>query len=95
LIPLSVIPISSFYCFIKTIFFFFFFSAGGLVTAVAPVVIDCEGLWVGWTGLDDFNEKIETIPESDPGDKAPTAGLLSRQVKNIKVIGKGMHQWMS
>ena len=47
----------------------FFFSAGGLVTAVAPVVIDCEGLWVGWTGLDDFNEKIEKIPESDPGDK--------------------------
>ena len=30
-------------------------SAGGLVTAVAPVVIDCDGLWVGWTGLDDFN----------------------------------------
>lgn len=39
------------------------------MTAVAPVVIDCEGLWVGWTGLDDFNEKLERIPESDPGDK--------------------------
>jgi hypothetical protein len=25
------------------------------VTAVAPVVIDCDGLWVGWTGLDNFN----------------------------------------
>jgi hypothetical protein len=39
---------------------------------VAPVVIDCEGLWVGWTGLDDFNEKIERIPESDPDDKGRT-----------------------
>ena len=25
------------------------------MTAVAPVVIDCDGLWVGWTGLDNFN----------------------------------------
>lgn len=57
------------------------FSAGGLVTAVAPVVIDCEGLWVGWTGLSDFNEKLEKIPESDPNDMTPTAGLKSSQVK--------------
>ena len=35
--------------------FLLFYSAGGLVTAVAPVVIDCDGLWVGWTGLDNFN----------------------------------------
>ena len=27
-------------------------SAGGLVTAVAPVVVECDGLWVGWTGLE-------------------------------------------
>ena len=27
-------------------------SAGGLVTAVAPVVVECNGLWVGWTGLE-------------------------------------------
>ena len=49
------------------------------MTAVAPVVIDCKGLWVGWTGLDDFDETIDIIPESDPTDKAPTAGLLSNQ----------------
>ena len=30
-------------------------SAGGLVTAVAPVVIKYNGAWVGWTGLDDFD----------------------------------------
>ena len=71
--------------FVKSISWFFvkhfinFFSAGGLVTAVAPVVIDCDGLWVGWTGLHDFNPAIEKIPESDADDRAPTAGLLSRQ----------------
>ena len=57
------------------------YSAGGLVTAVAPVVIDCKGLWVGWTGLDDFDETLDVIPESDPTDKAPTAGLLSNQAR--------------
>ena len=60
--------------------YFALYSAGGLVTAVAPVVIDCKGQWIGWTGLDDFNEVVDTIPESDPEDKAPTAGLLSKQV---------------
>ena len=66
--------------FICNISHFALYSAGGLVTAVAPVVIDCKGQWIGWTGLDDFNEVVDTIPESDPDDKAPTAGLLSKQV---------------
>ncbi|KAL0831094.1 hypothetical protein ABMA28_001967 [Loxostege sticticalis] len=58
-------------------------SAGGLVTAVAPVVIRCGGLWVGWPGihLEDPNEKI---PESDPKDKTPTAGLLSKKIVPIR-----------
>lgn len=63
-------------------------SAGGLVTAVAPVVIDCDGIWVGWTGLHDFNEKVEKIPESEPDDMAPTAGLLSRQAVAVDVDEK-------
>ena len=50
------------------------------MTAVAPVVIACKGLWVGWTGLHDFNETVDVIPESDPENKSPTAGLLSKQV---------------
>lgn len=57
----------------------FAYSAGGLVTAVAPVVIDCKGLWIGWSGLHDLR-KDEKIPEANPSDKAPTAGLLSDQV---------------
>jgi hypothetical protein len=54
-------------------------SAGGLVTAVAPVLIQAKGIWVGWPGLlDDINEPI---PESDPSDKTLTAGLLSEKVR--------------
>lgn len=52
---------------------------------MAPVVIDCNGIWVGWTGLDDFNEAIDHIPESLPDDKAPTAGLKSRQAIPVSV----------
>ena len=60
-------------------------SAGGLVTAVAPVVIDCKGLWIGWSGLLDLG-KDEKIPEADPEDHAPTSGLLSEQVSQQIVI---------
>jgi len=59
-------------------------SAGGLVTAVAPVVVDCGGLWIGWSGLH-TEEPLESIPESDPDDKAPTAGLLSKQVIAVHI----------
>jgi len=56
-----------------------FHSAGGLVTAVAPVVISGNGIWVGWPGMHMENPD-EPIPESDPNDRTPTAGLLSRKV---------------
>jgi hypothetical protein len=49
------------------------------VTAVAPVVIECKGTWVGWPGIYDMAPN-EAIPESDIGDQAPTAGLTSSQV---------------
>lgn len=55
------------------------FSAGGLVTAVAPVVISGNGVWVGWPGMHMENPN-EPIPESDPNDRTPTAGLLSSKV---------------
>lgn len=59
----------------------FIYSAGGLVTAVAPVVIECKGLWIGWSGIHDLTLE-DKIPEADPDDKAPTAGLLSEQVSD-------------
>ena len=37
------------------------------MTAVAPVVIECDGLWVGWTGLEDYNPETDLIPESSEG----------------------------
>jgi hypothetical protein len=44
-------------------------------------VIQAKGIWVGWPGLlDDVNEPI---PESDPGDKTLTAGLLSENVRHL------------
>ncbi|KAK8736897.1 hypothetical protein OTU49_004707 [Cherax quadricarinatus] len=54
-------------------------SAGGLVTAVAPVVVETQGLWVGWSGLHLEDSNVE-IPEADPNDQTPTAGLKSSQV---------------
>ena len=57
------------------------FSAGGLVTAVAPVVVETGGLWVGWPGVND--DAILEIPESNPDDKSPTAGLKSEQVRSL------------
>jgi trehalose-6-phosphate synthase len=62
-----------------------FFSAGGLVTAVAPVVINGNGVWVGWPGVHMDNPN-EPIPESDPNDRTPTAGLLSRKVRKKIVL---------
>lgn len=50
------------------------------MTAVAPVVISGNGVWVGWPGMHMENPN-EAIPESDPNDRTPTAGLLSRKVR--------------
>lgn len=68
-------------------FNFYFYSAGGLVTAVAPVVIKGNGLWVGWPGIHS-KEPLGEIPESDPSDQTPTAGLRSDQVKKIVNLNK-------
>ncbi|CAG0898880.1 unnamed protein product, partial [Darwinula stevensoni] len=54
--------------------------AGGLVTAVAPVVIQCGGLWVGWPGIH-LDDPSQPVPESAPEDKGPSAGLRSDQVR--------------
>ena len=45
-------------------------SIGGLVTALAPLLREREGIWIGWTGtLDDIDElvtaKIQPIPGID------------------------------
>ncbi len=52
------------------------------MTAVAPVVVQCGGMWVGWPGVfpEDHGKVDVVIPEADPTDKTPTAGLKSSQV---------------
>lgn len=45
---------------------------------MAPVVVQGNGLWIGWPGV--HLEKGEKIPESDPNDTTPTAGLRSDKV---------------
>ncbi|XP_036222816.1 uncharacterized protein Tps1 [Bactrocera oleae] len=59
-------------------------SAGGLVTAVCPVVIKGKGLWVGWPGIH-LEDSNEPIPESNPTDQTPTAGLKSDQVVSVNI----------
>ncbi|XP_017769006.1 PREDICTED: alpha,alpha-trehalose-phosphate synthase [UDP-forming] isoform X2 [Nicrophorus vespilloides] len=59
-------------------------SAGGLVTAVAPVVVNCKGLWVGWPGIH-LEDPNQPIPESDPNDITPTAGLKSDKVVSVRI----------
>lgn len=45
---------------------------------MAPVVVQGNGLWIGWPGV--HLEEGEKIPESDPNDTTPTAGLRSDKV---------------
>jgi trehalose 6-phosphate synthase/phosphatase len=81
---------------INTNFYFFIihfcFSAGGLVTAVAPVVIKGNGLWIGWTGV--HLKKGEKIPESDPIDITPTAGLRSDKVSYLLNFIKKIYSYI-
>lgn len=57
------------------------------MTAVCPSVIECKGTWIGWPGIQ-LKSELEPIPESNPDDKSPTAGLLSDQVEPVQVEPK-------
>ena len=38
-------------------------SSGGLVTALRPLLNDCAGTWIGWTGTD-ASQEIEHVLRS-------------------------------
>lgn len=59
-------------------------SAGGLVTAVAPVVVEQKGIWIGWPGMH-FEDVEEPIPGPDLSNTGPTAGLATDQVSSQTV----------
>lgn len=50
-------------------------------------MIKGNGLWVGWAGLHS-TEPLGDIPESDPSDQTPTAGLRSDQVNLFSSMRK-------
>jgi len=68
-------------------------AAGGLVTAVAPVVIQTSGLWVGWAGSQLAEDC--SIPESEPSDSSPFRGGLESQgqdhLRRGRQHGRGRH----
>ena len=41
-------------------------SHGGLVTALRPLIKECAGVWIGWTGTD-ASPEIERVLEDIPG----------------------------
>ena len=43
-----------------------------------------SGLWVGWPGI--RMKETDVIPESDPSDTCPTAGLKSSQVSCVNLV---------
>lgn len=55
------------------------------MTAVAPVVVETNGLWVGWSGQH-LEDGEHDIPEANPNDRSPTAGLKSQQVIHSVII---------
>lgn len=50
------------------------------MTAVAPAVVECKGIWLGWSGLHDL-QPDEKIPGPMEGDQSPGAALTSDQVQ--------------
>ena len=43
----------------------------------------CLGLWIGWPG--NSLKENDKIPESDPDDSSPTAGLKSNQILPVNL----------
>ena len=48
------------------------------MTAVAPVMKSGNGIWIGWPGSE--YDPSQPLPESNPDDKSPISGLLSKKV---------------
>ena len=42
-----------------------------------------KGLWIGWAGMN--LKENDNIPESNPGDSSPTAGLKSTHIQAVNL----------
>ena len=58
-------------------------SAGGLVTAMAPVVKERNGVWIGWPGIK-LNDK-ETIPQGDSESNNPADSIAPEQIQVVDI----------
>lgn len=58
-------------------------SAGGLVTAMAPIVCDSDGVWVGWAGV--HLEAGQAIPEGNPQSSIPGQRLKCSQIRAVDI----------
>ena len=58
-------------------------SAGGLVTAMAPIVCDSDGIWVGWAAIP--IEPGQEVPEGDPDSSIPGQRLKRSQIRAVNI----------
>ena len=58
-------------------------SAGGLVTAMAPIVCDSDGIWVGWAAIP--IEPGQEIPEGNPDSSIPGERLKRSQIRPVNI----------
>ncbi len=58
-------------------------SAGGLVTAMAPVVMEKNGLWIGWSGL--YLNEDDVIPEGDKKSNNAAERIGPEQIRAVNI----------
>jgi trehalose 6-phosphate synthase/phosphatase len=58
-------------------------SAGGLVTAMAPVVKKHNGKWIGWPGL--WMEENDVLPEPDSKSTLVSDSLENEQIRAVNI----------
>ena len=58
-------------------------SSGGLVTALRPLLNDCAGVWIGWTGTDEDPEVERVLQEhSSRSNIAYKPVFMSQEERN-------------
>lgn len=58
-------------------------SAGGLVTALAPVIKSSQGMWIGWPGL--HLKEDDIIPEGDPKSTNNAETIRNDQIRPVNI----------
>jgi|GEM_PF-5902328 trehalose-6-phosphate synthase len=59
-------------------------SSGGLVTALRPLLKDCAGVWIGWTGTDESPEIERVLGEYSRYSNLERQEILAMQMNGGK-----------